>query len=72
MVMVWCVRCKLKKMDSIQNTIELVGKIPKMDDKWQVRKQQLVEALTFKCHQIPCHPCIDHGSKHIVVERGNS
>jgi hypothetical protein len=45
-------KMQIKKLDYIQNTIQLTGEIPKIDDKRQVHKQQLVEALACPCKHL--------------------
>jgi len=42
----------IERFDYIPNTIELVGKTPKMNDKWNVCKQCLVEALAYSCEHL--------------------
>jgi hypothetical protein len=44
----------IEKFDCIPNTIELAGKTPKMVDKWEMRKQHLVELFACMCE----HPCV--------------
>jgi hypothetical protein len=76
-VMVWYIRW-IERFDHIPNTIEFVGKTPKIDDKWEVCKQHLVKPLAWPCkqwtskyHQVPCHSFRNHGSLNIVMECGH-
>jgi hypothetical protein len=39
----------IERFDYIPNTIELVGKSPKMNDKWEVCVQCSVEVLAYSC-----------------------
>lgn len=62
----------------IPNTIEFVGKTPKINDKWEVCKQHLVKPLAWPCkqwtskyHQVPCHSFRNHGGLNIVMECGH-
>jgi hypothetical protein len=43
--------CKvwIERFDCIPNTIELVGKTPKTNDKWEACKQCSIEALACPC-----------------------
>ncbi len=42
-------KVQIKKFDHIPNTIELARKTPNTNDKWEARKQWLVEALACSC-----------------------
>ncbi len=46
--------CKvwIERFDCIPNTIELVGKTPKTNDKWEACKQCLIEASTWWCEHL--------------------
>jgi serine/threonine protein kinase len=47
-------KVQIKRFVCISSTSELVGKTPKMDDKWKTCKQHLVEALACLCE----HPSV--------------
>jgi hypothetical protein len=47
-------KVQIKRFNCIPNTIELAGKTSNMDDKWEVHKERLVEALACMCE----HPSV--------------
>jgi hypothetical protein len=45
-------KVQIKRFIHIPNTIELVGKITKIDDEWEVCKQRSIEALVYPCKHV--------------------
>jgi hypothetical protein len=45
-------KVQIKRFIHIPNTIELVGKIIKVGDKWEVCKQHSIEALVYPCKHL--------------------
>jgi hypothetical protein len=66
-------KVQIERFDYIPNTIKLVGKTPKTNEKQKnaqatFSKSDSLPMQTSRCHQVLGHPFKHHGGLHIMVE----